>query len=383
MPFTGLSTHAMFTAGPLNGEDVARQIALLAPDETPLLDWLGDPDRFALDTKHDFLEEELRPNYITTSTAVASATAATGIQLQDFGDLLTVGTLLENESAAPEVMQVASIVGPFSVLVTRAFGGGAVGSLAAGEKLFVRGNYALEGADHPGGDVSRKRRRKTTYLGLFHIPVAISGSQDTSSPLGDGGDEFDHQTTMRLREALRDLEKEVIRGVLSGNSIGSETAYRTFQGLRSAIGSINSSVATASFQANPHLYLGDVWEQAFQNGAAENETWGIVAGRTFFRAISDMNDTKVQDSNQSEAFKRVIRNYAGPFGNATVFLSRWMPAASAMLIPRERVKVIPKQGRSFHVQEIAKTGDNRKRLIVGEYGVEIHHAQAMAQLRGT
>jgi hypothetical protein len=381
MPFSGLSTHAMYTAGPLNGEDVARQIALLAPDETPLLDWLGDPDSFAIDTKHDFLEEELRPNYLTTSTAINSATAATGIQLADFGDLLTVGTILENESASPEIMQVSSVVGQNSVLVTRAFGGGAVGSLAPGLQLFVRGNYALEGADHPGGDVTRKRRRKTTYLGLFHTPVAISGSQDRSMPLGDGGDEFEHQTTLRLREALRDLEKEVIRGILSGNSIGSSTAYRTFEGLRSAISSINSTVTASSFAANPHLYLGNVWEQAFQNGAAEAETWGVVAGRTYFRNISDMNDTKVQDTNQSERFKRVIRNYQGPFGNATVFLSRWMPATAALIIPRERVKVVPKQGRSFHVQDIAKTGDNRKRLIVGEYGVEVHHAQAMAQVK--
>jgi hypothetical protein len=380
MPFTGLSTHGQFAAGPLNGEDVARQIALLSVDETPLLDWLGDPDRFALDTKHDFIEEELRPNYITTSTAINSATAATGIQLQDFGDLLTVGTLLENESASPEVMQVTSIAGSGSILVSRAFGGGAVGSLAPGQTLFVRGNYALEGADHPGGDVSRKRRRKTTYLGLFHIPVAISGSQDTSKGIGVD-DEFEHQTTNRLKEALRDLEKEVIRGVLSGNSMGSNTAYRTFEGLRSAIASINSTVTASSFAANPHLYLGNVWEQAFQNGASETETWGIVAGRTYFRNISDMNDSKVQDSNKSEQFKRVIRDYAGPFGNATVFLSRWLPATSAILVPRERVKVVPKQGRSFHIQEIAKTGDNRKRLVVGEYGVEIHHSQAMAQLK--
>ena len=48
---------------------------MLSADETPLLDWIGDPDRFALDTKHDFLEEELRPNYLTTSTAINSAAA--------------------------------------------------------------------------------------------------------------------------------------------------------------------------------------------------------------------------------------------------------------------------------------------------------------------
>jgi hypothetical protein len=380
MPFTGLSTHKQFIAGPLNAEDVSPDISLLAQDETPLLDWLGDSDVFATNTIHDYLEEELRPNYLTTSTAINSATAASGIQLNDFGDLLTVGTVLENETSS-ELMQVTSIVGQNSVLVSRNFGGGGIGSLVAGAQLFVRGSYALEGADHPGGDVTRRRRRRSNYVGLFHVPIAISGTQMAVRGLGNIDDEFEHQKSLRIREGLRDLEKEVIRGVVSGNSIGSDTAYRTFRGLRASIGSINSTVTASSFSTNPHLYIGNVWEQAFQNGASDSETWGIVAGRTYFRDISNMNDTKVQDSNAREAFKRVIRNYEGPFGNCTVFLSRWMPATSLMLIPRERVKVVALQGRAFQVLDIARTGDSKKGLLVGEYTVEEHHPAAMAQLK--
>ena len=383
MPFTGYSSHASFTAGPLNAEDVSATIRLLAPDETPLLDWLGDPDTFATNTVHEFLEEELRPNYITTSTAVNSATTASGIQIADFGDLLTVGTLLENETTT-EVMQVTSVVGASSVLVSRAFGGSAVSSFLAGASLFVRGNFALEGADHPATDVTRKRRRKTTYVGLFHTPIAISGTQLAISAnggsLGNAGNELVHQSGLRIREALRDLEKEVIRG-LRATSIGSDTTYRTFNGLRASLGSINSTVTASSFNADPHKYIGDVWEQAFINGASETEDWGIVAGRTYFRDISNMNASKVQDSNRSELHKRVIRDYEGPFGRCTVFLSRWMPPSGLLLVPRQRVKVVPLQGRAFQIKDIATTGDNEKRLLVGEYTMEIHHPQAMAQIK--
>jgi hypothetical protein len=378
MAFSGLSSHAMFLAGN-NAEDVAPRIALLAQDEVPLLDWLGDSDSFvaAKQTKHEFLEEELRPNYLTTSTAINSATV--GATVADFGDLLTVGTVLEHE-ASTGVIQITSIVGPQSICFAQNWNGGGhiPNSIAPGTQLFVRGSYALDGQDHPGGDVSRKRRRRDNGVALFHLPVAISGTQLSVDAIGVDN-ELEHQVSARLREGLRDLEKEVIRGV--PGSIGSGTVYRSFRGLRSSIGSINSTVTIASFQANPHLYIGDVWEAAFQNGASESETWGIVAGRTYFRAISNMNDTKVQDSNAKEEFKRVIRNYEGPFGNCTVFLSRWMPASSLLLIPRERVKVPPLQGRAFHVQDIAKTGDSEKKLIVGEYSLEDHHPQAMAQLK--
>lgn len=381
MPFTGLSTHAMFTAGPLNAEDVSPTIALLATDETPLLDWLGDPDVFASNTVHEFLEEELRPNYVTTSTAIASATANTGVQIADFGDLVTVGTVLDLETngTTTERMQVVSVVGANSLFVSRNFGSSGVGSLAAGGQLFVSGGYALEGADHPNQDVTRKRRRKTTYVGLFHTPIAISGTQLAVTALANPGNELERQTNMRIREALRDLEKEVVRGYRA-TSIGSDTTYRTFNGLQRQIGSINSTVVYNSFNANPHLYLGDVWEQAYRNGAMETEDWAIVAGRSHFRSISNMNDTKVQDSNERETFKRVIRNYEGPFGRCTVFLSRWIHPESSLLIPRQRVKVVPLQGRAFQVKNIAPTGDNEKRLLIGEYTVEVHHAQAMAQL---
>ena len=108
---------------------------------------------------------------------------------------------------------------------------------------------------------------------------------------------------------------------------------------------------------------------------------GIVAGRSFFRDISNLNDTKVQDTNAREVFKRVIRQYEGPFGQTTVFLSRSLPATELVLVPRERVKVVPLTGRSFAYLEMGRSGDNTKGLVVGEYSVEVHHPSAMGRLR--
>jgi hypothetical protein len=66
---------------------------------------------------------------------------------------------------------------------------------------------------------------------------------------------------------------------------------------------------------------------------------------------------------------------------ATVFLSRALPATELLLVPKQRIKVMPLQGRSFAYSEMGKTGDNVKGLVVGEYTVETHHAGAMARLR--
>lgn len=379
MAFSGLSTNDLFTAS-LVQEDVSRLIATLSPKETPFLNWLGDGDVFATSTKHEWIQDYMLPNYIVASTAINSATTATAVQVNGLGEALTVGTILENETQT-EVMQVSSIVGANSIVVTRAYGGGAVGSLAAGGQLYVRGMAGIEGADHDGRHTRRLGDRKANTVGLFQMPVAASGTDLAINVYGN--DAYDNAVAKGVVDMMHQLEKEVVRGVLnSTNSLGSSAQTRTMQGLRSYLTTINSTVTASSFAANPHLYIGNVWEQIYaQGGSPDTENWAIVAGPTFFRDISNLNDTKVEDSNQSELFKRVIRTYEGPLGRATVILSRVLTGAELLLVPRERVKVVPLQGRSFNYTEMGVSGDNKKGLLTGEYTIEVHHPNAMARLR--
>jgi len=381
MPFSGLSTNRLFIPN-LVGEDISPIITSLAPVEAPVLDWLGDAAVFAQQPKHEYVMDFLRPHYIVASTAINSATAATAFQTNGLGEALVVGTLLENESAAPEIVQVTSIVGPNSIVVSRNYDGSGIGSLAAGGQLYVRGPAGIEGQEHSGQHTARPGVRTANTVGLFNIPIAVSGTQDAIQRLTLGNESFEAARAKIFRQVPSDLEKEVLRGVLNAtNSLGTSTASRSMKGIRGHITTVNSTIAAASFNANPHLYIGNVWQQVYNNGASENETWGIVAGATFFRDISNMNDSKVQDTNAREVFKRVIRNYEGPFGQCTVFLSRVLPATELLLLPRERVRVLPLNGRSFGYQEMGLSGDNRKGHVVGEYTVEVHHESAMARLR--
>ena len=379
MAFTGLSTNDLFTAS-LVQEDVSRLIATLSPKETPFLNWLGDSSVFAVSTKHEWVQDYMLPNFITASTAINSATAATGIQINGLGEALTVGTILENETQT-EVMQVSSIVGANSIVVTRAYGGGAVGSLAAGGQLYVREMAGIEGADHDGRHTRRLGDRRANTVGLFEMPVAASGTELAINLYGN--DSYDQAVAKGVVDMMHQLEKRVVRGVLnSTNSLGSASQTRTMQGLRSWLTTVNSTVTASSFSANPHLYIGNVWQNIYeQGGSPDTENWAIVAGPTYFRDISNLNDTKVEDSNQSELFKRVIRTYTGPLGTATVILSRVLSGTELLLVPRERVKVVPLQGRSFSYDEMGKTGDNKKGLLTGEYTIEVHHPNAMARIK--
>jgi len=385
MPFSGMSTSKYFVANEI-GEDISDVIRRLSPYEAPVLDWLGDAGSVATNTRHEFFDDFLRPRKIITSTAINSAAAATPIGLTiagGLGEALTIGTILENTSIAPERYQVDSIVaGGNSIRVTRNYDGaaGAVGSLAVGGTLVVRAPTAPEGDEHAGLHTARLGVRRANTVGYFKIEI---GTTETSRAVNlVGGDSFELQRAKLFAEVPALLEQEVLTGVLNGvNSLGTTTATRTMLGLRGLLTAINSSVQDNSFSANPHTFIGDAMQNCFDAGGSTTEDWGIIAGAQYFRDLSNLNDTKVQDSNRSELFKRVIREYAGPFGQCTVFLSRALANREALIVPRARVRVPPLNGRNFSYVEMGKTGDNVKGMVVGEYTQETFHPSAMARIR--
>ncbi len=386
MAFTGLSSNEHFTKNEIQ-EDVSRMLVALAPKERTILDFLGEPATFAAQIKHEWFDDYQFPNKIVNSSAINSATANTAIAINGLGLALTVGTLLENESAAPELMQVVSIVGADSIVVSRSYDvatNGAVGSLAVGQNIIVRGYAGLEGEDHSGSSVRRHGDRKSNTVGLFKAELSASGTDLAIQSGLYGMSSYANQLSKAVTQMYWSLEREVLAGKLNAsNSLGSSSATRTMKGLRSWIGSgtVNSAITAASFTANPHTYIGDFWKAVYDNGAsAYSESWAIVAGTTFFRDISNLNDTKVQDSNDREVYKRVIRTYTGPLGTAEVLLGRALQDKELLLIPRERIRVLPLQGRSFDVKQMATTGDNEKSMVVGEYTLEVNHEAAMARI---
>lgn len=380
MAFSGLASNEVNTAS-LIQRDIADLVRTLSPKETPILDWLGDASFSATSIKHEFVEDLMLPNTIVNSTVINSATAATAFQVSPagIGNALNVGQLLRNESAAPEVMQITSIVsGGNSIAVTRAYDGGTVGSLAPGGTLYVGAAAGVEGADHSGADTRRLGTARANTVGLFRMELAQSATNFSMGQVGN--DQWDARKAKGLVDAMRQLENEVVKGVLNGsNSLGTTTATRTMQGIQAQLTSINSTITSASFVANPHLYVGNVWQAVYDNGGAQTETWGLIAGSTWYKALADLNDTKVQDSNESEVFKRRIRTYTGPFGSAEIFLSRVLPATECLIVPKERLVVPNLQNRSFSYVEMGTGGDNRKGLIVGEYTLELYHQSAMGR----
>lgn len=380
MAFSGQTTYDIISAG-LMPEDVSDLAIPLIPKEAPLIAFLGGLSRVPVpgNPTHSYIEDFMLPNFITVSTAVNSATAATAAQVNGLGEALTVGTILENDTSA-ERMQVSSIVGANSIVFTRNYDGAGVGSLVAGGTLRVLAHAGVEGQDHSGAHTARLGASKSNTVGYYKIEFSVSGSQ-LAGPV-HGANKYEDAIAKGIVQGLWMQENEVIAGVLNtANSLGTATTTRTMKGLRAHLSSVNSTVTSTSFAANPHLYIGNVFQSAYNNGASATESWAIVAGATFYRDISNLNDTKVQDSNDREVFKRVIRQYTGPLGNAEVILSRALKATELIIVPRERVR--PGTFRPWKRIPIARQGDNQKDMLVTEMTLEVHHESAIPRIVGS
>lgn len=374
MAFTGRAVYDTDgTNTAFNGiyEDISDVISMISPSETPLLAALGDPEMPAFNVLHEWIEDALTPDTIASSQTLSDTITyipAYAARHPQIGNNLGAGDVIYNGTTG-EYMQITAASGN-TITVTRGFGGSTAATITAGVSLTVVSPAALEGAD-VDNDVSMIRSRHTNYCQIFKKDIIVSGTMQSVRNVGVGN-EFEYQIRQRSRELIRDLEKAVILSKLSGNTLGSSTAYRTMRGLWDFISTNNTSVATLSASV-----LDDIIQAAWGNGAAGLNL--IVADPTWKRSIDGLNASRVEVVNGDERFHQRVTRYSGSFGDFPVIASRWMPSKSVMVIDTERVKVLPLARRSFQFQKVAQTGDAEKGMIVGEYTLEVKNEEGLAK----
>lgn len=367
MTFSG---RAVYDSGVFEGiaEDVADVITMLSPRETPLLDYLGDAPYPASNTLHEWLEESLCPNTVVSSNALTETGTALTVAGGTAGYIQT-GHLIENETSE-EMMQVASVSGN-NLYLSRGFASTSATTYVAGTTFWLIADAALEGAD-VSGDISRPRSRKANYCQIFKKDIIVSGTEQAVRHLGGVTSEYAHQQRNRLAEALRDLEKAVIRGRFSGTTLGSSTAYRTMDGLLAKITTNIKTVSTFT-----ETWFNSVIESAWDNGGTD--VGFCMCGKTVKKEIDALNDSRVRVTNDENRYRQSVDEYESTFGTVRILMSRWMPANKFIVAARDRIRVMPLTGRSFRHIPIARTGDSEKGMVIGEYTLEVRGEEGMAQ----
>lgn len=368
--------RAVYDSGVFEGiaEDVSDVISMISPYETPLLDALSQAADPATNVYHEWLEDALSPNTVIASTVANLTEQNIGIYISGHagaGAFLQVGSVVKNKRTG-EFLQITA-TSPNTLTFSRGFAGTSAATIAAADELFIISEASLEGADVEV-DTSRPRDRKSNYCQIFKKDIIISGTAQAVKNLGVRS-EFDYQLMKKGRESVRDLEKAVIQGKLSGNTIGSANAYRTMRGIWDHLTTNVTSTGTIT----PSV-IDDVVQDCWDQGGGDVDL--IIVDSNWKRKIDQFSEARIQVDQVTETYKRRITFYEGSFGVQMVLLSRWMPANSMMVVSSGRIHVVPLTGRSYQFQEVARTGDARKGMLLGEYTLEVKNEEGMAKAYG-
>ncbi len=382
MPFTGKATYTAGATLPEIAEDVSDIIAIVSPHETPLLDHLGDPQRSAMSTVHEWLEDSLLPNTdIVDDDEISNPTTDTAFEVAN-GDRFQIGDQIML-AGKTEVMLVVDKSGD-ELTVMREYGGTEAAELTDGDVINIIGNAALEGAE-AGQSRFTIRSRISNYTQIFAATVEVSGSELAAQQIAVD-DELDWQKQSRLRELLRDLENCVINGVApESDPQGGQSTRRTMRGIRSSIitnvlepGEDGMPAGDGGFvnEALLNAALRRIWESS----AGHVDT--IVCGGSQKRRINRFVESNQRFIDHDKVFSSQVDVYESDFGICRVVLSRWVPQDTILLLDSSRIDVLPLAGRSFHFKPLARTGDAESGQVLGEYTLEFRNENAHGLLRG-
>jgi hypothetical protein len=382
MAFTGKATYTAGSTLPETAEDISDLVAISAPDETPLLDVLGDAARPARSTVHEWLEDALLPNADQVNDSSFSNALTDTTFGVDNADRFRIGDQIKLEGSDEVMLVTATNTGGGTITVTRGYGGTTASNLADNTPISIIGNAALEG-DDAGSARFTNRVRKSNFTQIFTSAVEVSGSELAVRQVGVA-DELDYQKQLRSRELLRDLENAVINGVAPAASPeGSSTIRRTMRGILGFVTTNRFAPGSSGFPSSDPLseeQLNLAMREVWKNSGGRIDL--IVVGGDQKRAINTFVASNRRFTANDDSFRSLISVYESDFGVARILLCRSVPKGTVLLLDSSRIEVKPLAGRSFHYKPLASTGDRENGQVIGEYTLELRNENAHAVISG-
>jgi hypothetical protein len=261
-------------------------------------------------------------------------------------------------------------------------------------------NAVIEGADLDGGAAERvytdatARVRLGNYTQISRKTVAISGSQRAVNNAGVS-DELAYQVAKMGKELKRDMES-ILTSEQPASAGGAPATARKTAGFEAFIytnvdmSATGSSDPTLSGTTNGYPNAGPVngTQRAFTDTILKNviqQIWtsggtpkivllGPVnkARASTFTGIADIR--KEAPGAKPATVIGAVDVYVSDFGNVTFVPSRFSRERSALFVDPEYASV--EYLRPFQLEDMAKTGDAEKRMLVVEYGLKLSTEKA-------
>lgn len=336
---------------------------------------MGDP---IYDTIFYWNEIALNAGTVTVD-GTGYASNATTIGVTSTSELRE-GALLKLVSAGgSEVVQVTAVSNATQFTCTRGYGGttAATATFAANAVVDIIQMPRQEASDI-GTDITKVPTVASNVSAIFERSILISRNQQKRrmAAITDFLAQSIHDRTMEIK---RELEKAVIHSVQSGSSpAGSDSVYRTFNGLLAMITNVDSTSQSMSYG----VFNGAV-KNLVDNGAADDQSHLVLVAPTKIRqtiSTFDNSNRRLMESDVRAGY--YVEQVLSDLGVVVdVVTSNYLGAGASapwksILLDTSRVKLRPFADDTFKLMAATDWVDGVKRRILGEYSLELRNAGA-------
>jgi len=222
------------------------------------------------------------------------------------------------------------------------------------------------------------------YTQISRKDVVISGTTEVVDKAGRKS-ELSYQLAKRGSELKRDMEAILLYNQAAG--AGNTTTARTTAGLPAFLrtntnagsggsdptvsgGIVNAARTDGTQRAFTETILKDVVKQVYDEGGNPST---LMVGTFNKQAVSAFTGIAGQRfnvrGNRASTIIGAADIYVSDFGNLSIVPNRFQRARDAFVIDFSHLAV--RELRPMTQEQLAKTGDAEKRMIICEYGLEV------------
>jgi uncharacterized protein DUF5309 len=352
--------------------DMSDTLAMISPFDVPLLQLIGKDSLKSpcVATKHEWLEDELRPlDSAVADSSINNTTDPVAMNVTaGHGVYFRAGDILKLESELVRVTSVATD----AVTVSRGHGGSTNAAHVSGTAVRIIGNVNVQ-------DAAQGASRTTTKTGLFNYTqlyedtVVVTSTAEAIKKWVEQG-----EMSGQLERALRVAWIQWERSLLDGRKVAPSS------GVASAMDGILPRISTNAYAKAGAPLVEDFILQALQDSyVAGGQISHIFVNAFQKRRMNQFLDSIRMTTRQDRVAGSVVDTYSSDFGTVDIVLDRNIPTDTVLLIEKSRIGFGPLTDHALSAAPVETSTRTKKAMqIIGQYTSETRNEKAHAKITG-
>lgn len=358
-------------------ESINKLINRIADRERPMLKMFLDLSNPVDNVKHEWVNKALKGFEDTLASALTSTTP-TVVTLN--GGTNAPKRIIDNVThlrLGTELMLVVStitvVTNSTKVCVQRGYLSTTPATYSANTRVRLLHGGRSEGFDADRDD-SQKGVRDFNYSQIWDRQLKLSGTSLNTNTV-EKESRMDKQAAELMPEILKDMEGALLNNVArnaDANTLDNRVSGGFPYWATSIGGDNNEDMGGAAIDID---LIEDIIEAYLSNGG-DAQKMGLVVPVRQQRKINDLKEAKVIGNvAQSETtLNNFVNRYDfGGKAQVDIMCTTDLAPDEVYFFQKDNVKVKPFKGRALSREPLAKTGDNERELMVGEYVFEFHN----------